>query len=310
LGAGVPDGGGGGVYLHHAGKLRDSMIAFNGLNDASPTPDPYGGGVRFDGIAGFRCMVSNCVVANNANSYYGGGLYGTYTDVLDCRIEGNRVTRQNSTSLGGGAYMSSETLMDRCIITSNDCGRAGGGVDLRTTGVMRNCLIVGNQSSSSGGGLQVASNTGSKQRVENCTIVGNAVTSAGQIGGGIYCTSPGSQLTNNIVYFNQASGVDNDLGGTYTNLFFSCSPTLLEGVNGNTSADPLFVKPGSGYGLSHMTGDYHLRQGSPGVDTGAYLAWMDGAVDIAGDLRIRDGAVNMGAYERVIIPAGTLLYLR
>lgn len=310
LGSGSGGGGGGGVYLHRAGKLRDSTVAFNGLGNGSASPDPFGGGVRSDGIAGFRCMISNSVIANNANSYTGGGLYGSYTDVLDSRITGNRVTRQNSTCYGGGAYVHEEALMDRCIIASNTCGLGGGGVDVRGTAVLRNCLVVGNQSRSSGGGLLVGSNTGSRQRVENCTIVGNALTLAGQTGGGLYCNSAGSRMTNNIVHLNQAAGVDNNVAGTYLNFFYSCSPDLQNGVNGNKTADPQFANPGSGYGLNHVPGDYHLRKGSPCANTGAYSSWMNGAVDLEGALRIRDGAVNIGAYERLILPAGTLINVR
>lgn len=37
---------------------------------------------------------------------------------------------------------------------------------------------------------------------------------------------------------------------------------------------------------------------------------MDGAVDFEGEPRIQDEGVNMGAFERLILPSGTLFLLR
>ncbi len=49
------------------------------------------------------------------------------------------------------------------------------------------------------------------------------------------------------------------------------------------------------------TGNYRLRASSPAVNTGLHEAWMDGAVDVDGAPRIQHGAVDMGAYEILLI---------
>ncbi len=67
------------------------------------------------------------------------------------------------------------------------------------------------------------------------------------------------------------------------------------GLNGNISADPLFVKPSAG--------DYHLRPGSPSIDSGDNAATNLPSTDFDGNPRIQDGngdgvaIVDMGAYE-------------
>lgn len=40
------------------------------------------------------------------------------------------------------------------------------------------------------------------------------------------------------------------------------------------------------------------------------LTWMDGAVDVEGEPRILNGAVNMGAYARLLGTPGAFLLVR
>lgn len=63
---------------------------------------------------------------------------------------------------------------------------------------------------------------------------------------------------------------------------------------GNTNADPLFVDPGRWEG-SWIGGDFHLRPGSPAIDSGS----CEGAPasDIEGDPRPTREGCDMGAYE-------------
>ncbi len=69
---------------------------------------------------------------------------------------------------------------------------------------------------------------------------------------------------------------------------------------GNIQSDPLFVD---------FTGfEFGLRGNSPCIDNGVYRDWMAGARDLAGDLRIRGEAVDMGAFE--YLASGTVLALR
>ncbi len=299
--------GGSGVHLGPSGRILDSTVADNASSGTGFTP--YGGGILFAGVASYPCVVSNCIVAGNTSRNNGGGIFGSYGTVRDCRIEGNRVTYTGSAATGGGAYVTTGVLMENCTILSNYCGTDGGGVDLRHTAVMRNCLVAGNEGRN-GGGVSLFSNTGSKQRIESCTIVGNYARTAS---GGVHGALAASTATNMIVYFNQAAGAGQDIGGTHTNFAFSCSPGLANGINGNLSADPMFADGGSGFGLGHtLGGDHRLRIGSPCIDTGANQPWMSGALDLYGMPRLQPagGVVNMGAVEGIWRPPGTLFMVR
>jgi len=56
--------------------------------------------------------------------------------------------------------------------------------------------------------------------------------------------------------------------------------------------------------------DYHLLAGSPCIDTGTNMAWMDPpATDLDGNPRVQDGTVDMGCYEFVPEPCCLLLVI-
>jgi len=103
-----------------------------------------------------------------------------------------------------------------------------------------------------------------------------------------------------IIWNNQASGVTNTASASILNLN-SSSPTISYsliansgGSGTNIDADPKFVQDGNPGTLTD--GDYRLQLDSPAIDAGD----NDGvttATDLAGSPRIRNGTVDMGAYE-------------
>jgi hypothetical protein len=70
---------------------------------------------------------------------------------------------------------------------------------------------------------------------------------------------------------------------------------------GNQESDPLFK--------NLAAGDLRLRHGSPCINAGLYQDWMDEACDVAGQPRILNKYVDIGAYENPL-PGGTLIILR
>ena len=61
------------------------------------------------------------------------------------------------------------------------------------------------------------------------------------------------------------------------------------GINGNISADPLFLDPANN--------DFHLCLGSPAIDAGSTAGLVLPATDFDGNPRVIDGNVDIGAYE-------------
>jgi hypothetical protein len=169
---------------------------------------------------------------------------------------------------------------------------------------LRNCLVARNTALGTYGGLFLSnpSSAGKRHVVENCTVAGNTAVSGAAFA--IIASSSGakSTVTNAIVFANSPSDyADSDA----TPIGYSCAPELPHGVGGNTTNNPVFVNAASG--------DYHIANASPCLDTGRTLDWMtSGSLDLDGAPRIlpAGGAVDMGAYEAEPAPSGTIIYIR
>ena len=66
---------------------------------------------------------------------------------------------------------------------------------------------------------------------------------------------------------------------------------------GNLNVDPQFVAPITATFAPTTTGNYRLRYGSPVIDAGNNLS-VTVATDLDGYPRVRDTAVDLGAYRR------------
>ncbi len=190
-------------------------------------------------------------------------------------------------------------LIVDCVITNNGsltktangagglvCGSLYGMVDLAGNAVMRNSLVAYNSSRVQGG----VAVRGSGAAMENCTVYGNKVNaditcdgkdlylSAGRVqnciiwgnsqepDGGIY--KAGGSLLNSLV-FNKGTVEDGCVVGI--------APVLKDPENGDFT-------PVAGQCIS--------------VDAGATLDWMTAdARDLCGNMRVIDGAPDMGAFE-------------
>ena len=298
---------GGGAYLS-AGKLLSSVIRNNTVNAGRSTGG--GGGVFVTGVG----MVSNCTISANAVPCVdaltrGGGVYIDGGTVSDCVVSNNTGTTGWSIAqptVGGGVYMTSTALVERCVITRNyqtangGMPRYGAGV-ASEGGTMRSCLIMGNTANTVGGGLYITTGTN-----ENCTIVRNDC-SGGNYGGVYWTNTP--VIVNAIVYNNTSSyGESNILAvvGGVANVTYSCAPSLTSGT-GNKTGDPQFTASGSGFGTTFTAGNYRLTGVSPCKNTGYTEVRMNTATDLDRLPRVKTFIVDMGAYERQVGSTGTML---
>jgi parallel beta-helix repeat protein len=248
----------------------------------------------------------------------------------------------------GGA--SAVVVRDNVISHNTIVGASGGGISLFAAGtplIERN-IISDNTASglfpcAQGGGIWMVNQS-------DATIVGNSIVrNRAGCGGGIYWLVPqgpiGPRLVNNTIADNdspQGSGIFADgfdaaselinniivaapeqtavLCGNFNdpnppifrfNDVFSASGTEYGGIctdqtglNGNISGDPLFANPGAE--------DYHVRAGSPVIDTGDNNVVGLPAVDLDGNSRILNGdavpaaVVDMGADELSPLPTLTM----
>lgn len=281
------NGMGGGVAMYFGGTVQNCTISGNVASNG------VGGGVGLD----FGGTVQNCTIVGNS-AYFGGGVFIHSGTVRDCTISSNVAYGESAD--GGGMFITSGSVVQNCTISDNECRMRGGGVYISQS-TLQNCTIYGNLAQdNSGGGVH---NFGGI--VRNCTLVGNNTRDGVFGGGGIFNID--GWVENCIVYFNRSAvwGDDNYVGdGTVTNV---CAPDV--GSAGNITNDPQFVSNGSGYGSSHVAGNYRLQSNSPCINAGTNQTWMTNAFDLDGNSRILFGIVDMGAYEatqapRVSTPTG------
>jgi hypothetical protein len=297
-------------YMTHAQAALEGLTIRNGFAQSVGTfpADRLGSGVWMSAGTVRNCVIRDQVVSGN--NWNGAGIYITGGTVSNCVVRNNSTKSSGSGGWGAGLYVSTNALVTHSVIASNLAGSAaqpnsdGGGVYLANGAKLRNCLVLANEAFRNGGGVYL---TGSNTLVESGTIVGNVATNG--VGGGVYRT--GGSVSNSIVYLNSAI-TDPNYSGTNAAVAYSCTTPLVVNT-GNIAGDPLFVNA--------ATNDFRLQKASPCVDKGlpppspgapytGGMAWVNSAVDLAGQTRYQSKAVDMGAYETYVLPTGTMISFR
>ena len=277
----------------------DGVVVTGGNADAPNTVDKgrLGGGVYIG-----RCSpaIVNCTVAKNRASD-GGGIYiDTYSGNQKLFID-RCVISDNSANSGGGidlyVYAFRGILISNTFFLNNSAVTSGGGILNGSEAECRNCLFSFNSARYGGAFLGTTIQGLAKSTLINCTVVyntaseeGGGVRSSAGDGGGSYVNVGNSILRNNMapsgpnVSFQRATNAI-----TYSNIQGGFAGT------GNIDADPLFVDA--------VTGNYQLQADSPSVNTGDpnSTAASVSQLDLAGNPRIDNGRIDMGAYERQTI---------
>jgi len=309
----ILDAGGSGSALNLQNYNSNGVIAGN-ISVSGFTLQNGGGGTVAYG-AGVYAVSQNSSSSGNMNS-------GDVT-ITDC------IVRENDGTTSGGLHASSDSthgssgnvVVANNIVTDNSSGLYGGGIFADSyayygtagTVTLYNNIIKGNTvSGGGGGGIYVSSSFSGTLGVIN--IINNTIidNSASSWGGGAYLNANyGSggyiNVYNNIIRGNTATSGGGDIflnsnyqASGYNNDYSSLSGTWNNGSGGNINLDP------------RLNNTYHLRPGSPCIDTGNNSAPSLPSTDIDGDNRSIDGnkdgsaIVDMGADEYV--PKGILSF--
>lgn len=258
--------------------------------------------------------ISNCTFTGNIATTYGGGMYNftnSAPDISNCTFTSNEANSAASTTGtgGGGLYsVDANPTIIYCVFLGNKAAN-GGGVNISNAGTLKfiNCLLAGNKANNAGGAAYITNTAGKTctPTFINSTIAGNNANT----GGGMYNTGTASSngtnavITNCIIYGNTTGIINSAAAGatatvTYSNVQYTGgSETNYASGTGNINANPLFVSSPA-YSTAPFTGgNYALQGGSPAINAGNNSAINGYATDLAGNPRIKNTTVDMGAYE-------------
>ena len=210
-------------------------------------------------------------------------LYSTINSVVTkCTFKNN-----STDYAGGGLFLSGAATLTGCTIEKNESGWLAGGILNNANTTLINCEISQN-AADVGGGIYTG---GPPLTLINCSIAGNG---NGGITGFSTISGP-SQLfvKNSVIWGNTGGQILADPGQIPSNWNPFVSFTDIQGGwigLGNLNLDPLFIQPGCG--------NLRLAYGSLCINAGnnAYVP-PNVTTDLAGNIRIQNGTVDMGAYE-------------
>ncbi|TVQ02952.1 MAG: hypothetical protein EA359_10785, partial [Balneolaceae bacterium] len=265
----------------HANIWNNGSVTVNGL----PINRDYGGGFY---IRGSSLAIRNTVITENL-SFRGGGI----------SVEGNAspqfrsvaVSHNHSPAHGGGIYIfsDSDVFFTNAVFFGNSAGNVGGGI----------------------------SNEG-KVTLINTTLTGNSAN----LGGGMYNSSAREALlTNTILWGNTAADEGNEMYNISSN-FSDVAVTLSHSLYANNPSDVVNEEPKGSITFTESNSlhiDPQFESTNPGdVDTYLRLSNTSPAInagdpdteisifptdasnipiDLAGNPRVMNGAIDIGAYE-------------
>lgn len=293
---------GGGINIRGASPTLNNNVIVD--NEAC-----IGNGIS---ILGGSPVIQGNTISNNravlCTGGDGGGIHiggGSSAQILD-----NIITENDGGDRGGGIslFSASGATIRGNILTGNSA-RNGGAISTVNTwdvAIVQN-VMTGNRAGSGGGIYWLIPCCAPGPLLVNNTIADNDAEQGSGIFTDGYDTE--TQLINNIIagkaghnaVFCGNSRDQNPPILKSNNIFTPAGPAYggicanQTGINGNISADPLFLDPASG--------DYRLDVGSPSIDIGDNTAPKLPVKDLATNNRIVDGdengqaIIDMGAYE-------------
>lgn len=236
------------------------------INNSTENSSGGGGGILCSGDA----KIYNNIITNNLVTGYSGGGGGIYCNYYDESIICNNIIANNA------------------VMNSND---GGGAIYFKHSSInlFMNNTIVNNSTQGHGGAIYCYQEA--LPRFYNCILYGNTAA----IGGDQVFIND-EQSDPDFINCDVEGGSDAfDLNGNfYTGIY-----------QNNIDNDPMFVSPsaGSGIGYNGANADWTLQGESPCINAGTpdTTGLNLPPVDLAGNPRILNGCIDIGAYESLFV---------
>ncbi len=250
-------------------------------------------------------IIRNCVIERNVSEYGGTISIGNNNTNSVINIE-NTVIRNNQALYGAAIYSSSgidsELRIVNSLVHDNTCrslpssfNAVNNMVWMENNGTAPNSLTVVNSTFT--GNVYVASGVKDIFRVDN-NLQPDFLRLYNNI---FYFNSPGTRAINSNGQFQELTIENNNDENSFANVNTSNAVTTL---SNNISSDPLFV---------NNTSDFGLLTNSPSINTGNNSFYNNNSsetTDLAGNVRIQNSTIDMGAYEGINVPqAATIIYV-
>ncbi len=305
----------GGNDIGYAGCLGSAgnitLINSNVRNCTAIGVGSYGGAV----VSDLLTMRNSTITGNtafgdhptNTTASYGGGAFVYEVDITDSTISGNVAKGTDNFPLthfeiGGGLFIAGGGRIERSTIANNLAYRYGGGLANEDDITIINSTISGNVArQDTGGGLRIRRFT--SLTLDNSTVANNI---AGSQGGGIFFANQAyaSTMRSSIVADNIAPA-STDMGSGESivvsgsnNLVETRGPLLTLPADTLTS-DPMLQALANNGG---PTRTQSLGSASPALDRGSNPRNLFTDQRGPGFTRNSNGAVDIGAFERIGIP--------
>ena len=284
------------------GACFKSVVSVTNSAFTNNTATKDGGGAYFVQTA----TLTGCDFNNNNSDRWGGGasFRGTAT-VTNCTFTEN--TANGVLSEGGGAVFCEIATVTQCTFTDNETKNNGGAAVFREAGTVINSTLYNNMATGDGGGIYAnfglttsGSNT-NNFNLRNSILMGNTAADAAS-GHQVYVNAADEVNVQHNLITGGADSVGTDQGIVYG---------TVPGFSNITEAGTVDESDATVVFASTTIGEANylrLRAGSPAVNAGNNTYIPSGiTTDAAGNARIQDGTVDLGAYESVSsVDAGTV----
>ncbi|MBD2705248.1 hypothetical protein IC229_31810 [Spirosoma sp. BT702] len=246
--------------------------------------------------------LTNCSFINNTAQVYkghGGAIYNEDGSIrlTNCSLEANRGYYGGAIALAATLRSSKPNVtLINCRLTDNYALTHGGALyNADGSLTLLNCSLQNNRSRSRGGACYNDTDGLESRNISltNCSLQGNYSPN----GGATYIGSGTINITNSVLWDN---GSNETFGGSQGNQvsYSLLEPAVVGYINGGnnlmTTTSP-FVSP-----TPQIPSELALRAGSPALNVGSNAAYQSvngPATDLAGNVRIQQTTIDLGAFE-------------